>query len=185
VRELTRTESAVPVEVWAFDEHRIGLKPIVRTIWARRGCRPVAPGHQRFQWLYIYGFVRPATGELVWYIADSVNTALFGALLAAFARTVGAGPEKHVIVVLDGAGWHVGRDLEIPDGVELMFLPPYSPELQPAERLWPLTDEPIANEYFETLDDLDHVLAQWCCTLADDQDPIQAHTHFHWWPAFN
>ena len=124
----------------------------------------------------MYGFVRPATGQVVWFIADAINTAAFSAILAAFAREVGAGAGKHVILVLDRAGWHVSGALAVPEGVELMFLPPYSPEIQPAERLWPLTDEPIANEYFQTLDDLDQVLGERCCTLVDDPDLIKAHT---------
>jgi transposase len=94
-------------------------------------------------------------------------------------------PNKHIILVLDGAGWHVSKDLEVPEGVELMFLPPYSPQIQPAERLWPLTNEPIVNEYFETLDELDEVLAERCRILADDQDQIRAHTLFEWWPQHN
>ncbi len=106
----------------------------------------------------------------MWFIADGVNTALFSALLASFATEIGAGPNKHIILVLDGAGWHVSKDLEVPEGVELMFLPPYSPQIQPAERLWPLTNEPIVNEYFETLDELDEVLAERCRILADDLD---------------
>ena len=94
-------------------------------------------------------------------------------------------PDKHVILVLDGAGWHVAKDLEVPEGVELMFLPPYSPQIQPAERLWPLTNEPIVNEYFETLEELDEVLAERCRILADDPDQIKAHTLFEWWPHYN
>jgi len=94
-------------------------------------------------------------------------------------------PNKHIILVLDGAGWHVSKDLEVPEGVELMFLPPYSPQIQPAERLWPLTNEPIVNEYFETLGELDEVLAERCRILADDQDQIRAHTLFEWWPHHN
>ncbi len=111
--------------------------------------------------------------------------ALFSALLASFAAEVGAGPDKHIILVLDGAGWHVARDLVVPEGVELMFLPPYSPQIQPAERLWPLTNEPIVNEYFETLEELDEVLAERCRILADDPDQIKAHTLFEWWPHHN
>jgi transposase len=57
-----------------------------------------------------------------------------------------------------------------------MFLPPYSPQIQPAERLWPVTNEPIVNEYFETLAELDEVLAERCRILADDADQIRAHT---------
>jgi transposase len=157
----------------------------MRRIWAPRGGRPVAEGHHRYRWLYLYGFVRPATGAVVWFIADAVNTAALSAILTAFAREVGAGAGKHVILVLDQAGWHVAGALEVPEGMELMFLPPSSPEIQPAEHLWPLTDEPIANEYFETLDDLDRVLSQRCCILVDEPDLIKAHTLFHWWPAYN
>ena len=51
-----------PVEVWAFDEHRIGLKSVLRRIWARRGERPIAVSTHKYEWIYLYGFVQPATG---------------------------------------------------------------------------------------------------------------------------
>ena len=47
------------VEVWAFDEHRLGLKPLRRRVWARRGQRPIALSHHKYRWLYLYGFVHP------------------------------------------------------------------------------------------------------------------------------
>jgi transposase len=184
VQELTRANPDRSVQVWAFDEHRAGLKPVLRRIWARRGQRPLARGHQRFQGLYVYGFVRPATGEVVWFLAEAVNAAMFSEILAAFARDVGAGPDKLVVIVLDGAGWHTAGDLVVPEGIRLEFLPPYSPELQPAEHLWPLINEPLANEHFHTLADLDQVLGERCCDLADDHDRIRSSTRFHWWPAF-
>src|SRR3954451_9551219 len=149
-----------------------------------RGQRPLALGHHRFQWLYVFGFVRPATGAVVWFLADAVNTAMFSEILAAFAREVGAGPDNLVVLVLDGAGWHVAKDLVVPEGIHLEFLPPYSPELQPAEHLWPLINEPLANRHFTTLADLDQALGERCCDLADDDDRIRSSTQFHWWPAF-
>ena len=82
--------------------------------------------------------------------------------------------------MLDNAGWHGPKGLAVPDGVTLVFLPPHSPELQPAERLWPLVDEPVANRHFATLDDLDAVVAERCRRL--DPTMIKPHTHFHWWP---
>jgi len=184
MQTLQQDDPSTPMEVWAFDEHRVGLKPVLRRVWAPRGCRPVAYGRHRFQWRSVYGFVRPSTGQVIWFLAATVHTALFGALLAAFAREVGAGPNKRVLLVLDGAGWHVSQDVDIPNGIALEFLPPYSPELQPAERLWPLTNEPIANQHFARLNDLDEVLADRCCSLADDPDRIRAETLFHWWPVF-
>lgn len=169
------------VEVWAMDEHRLGLKPIRRKVWAKRGQRPIAPVRHRYQWLYLYAFVHPQTGRSVWLILPRVNIAWFNAALAHFAKSVGAGPKRQVVLVLDGAGWHRSPKVVIPEGIHLHFLPPYSPELQPAERLWQLTDEPLVNRYFATLDALEDVLSQRCVTLAAMPEVIHKHTHFHWW----
>ncbi len=70
----------------------------------------------------------------------------------------------------------------MPNGIRLVYLPPYTPELQPAEHLWPLVDEPVANRHFATLADLDAVLAGRCRTLRNDRNLIAANTRFHWWP---
>ncbi|MEM9543055.1 MAG: hypothetical protein AAGA60_26630 [Cyanobacteria bacterium P01_E01_bin.42] len=60
-------------------------------------------------------------------------------------------------------------------------MPPYSPELQPAERLWSLVDEPLVNTHFETLDELEEVLAQRCCYLQDNMmKEIKNLTNYHW-----
>jgi transposase len=178
--EVERNPGAV-IEVFATDEHRIGLKPILRRVWAPRGQRPVARGHHRFQWLYVTAFVSPATGESFWYLATGVDKDLFEETLALFAREAGAGKDRVIILVLDGAGWHTAP-LAVPEGIRLVYLPPYSPELQPAETLWVHVDEPIANRHFETLNDLDAAIATQCVTLANNRDLIQGQTGFHWWP---
>jgi transposase len=54
------------IEVWATDEHRIGLKPIIRRVWAPKGQRPIALGHHRYKWLYVTAFVQPISGEVFW-----------------------------------------------------------------------------------------------------------------------
>lgn len=151
-------------------------------MWAPQGQRPIAAARPAYEWLYLYGFVRPATGAIVWFLCNAVNIALFAAVLAAFARAVGAGPDKRVIVVLDNAGWHASEQLVVPNGLRLVFLPPYSPELQPAERLWPLTNQALANRNFATLDELDSALARRCCALADQPEIVKANTNFAWWP---
>jgi transposase len=169
-----------PVEVWAEDEHRLGLKPIRRRVWAPAGARPVALGHHRYQWLQVVAFVQPTSGEAVWYLSTGLSKPLFEALLAAFARQTGAGRRRSIVLVLDNAGWHGPEGLAIPDGISLVFLPPYSPELQPAERLWPLVDEPIVNRHFATLAQLEATIAERCRRL--DAAAIRPNTEFHWWP---
>lgn len=146
-----------------------------------RGSRPRAVGRRRYQWTYLYAFVRPATGEVQWLILPTVSVAVFSIALEHFARAVGAGPKRRVILVLDGAGWHTGKELHIPDGIELLQLPPYSPELQPAERLWPLVNEAFANRSIETLDELERLLVDRCRSLTAQPEHLRGVTHFHWW----
>jgi hypothetical protein len=122
-----------PVALLCTDEHRIGLKPATRRVWAPRGQRPTALGHHRYEWLYVTAFVAPATGESRWYVGNGVSKPLFERLLAAFAHEAGAGPDRTLILLLDGAGWHTEAGLRVPDGLRLVYLPPDTPELQPAD----------------------------------------------------
>ena len=144
------------------------------------GRRPIALGHHRYQWLHVVAFVQPTSGETVWYLATGLSKPFFAALLAAFARQTGAGRKRHIILVLDNAGWHGPEGLAVPEGISLVFLPPYTPELQPAEHLWPLVDEAVVNTHFATLDALNATVAERCRRL--DASTIQPHTDFHWWP---
>lgn len=168
------------VEVWAQDEHRVGLQPILRRVWAPRGARPVVRVRPRYAWVWVYGFVRPATGRTEWLLLPRVDRASFEAALARFAQAVGAGPRKRVVLVLDRAGWHTTGALAVPDGVHLAFLPAHAPELQPAERLWPLCDEGVANTLFATIADLEEAVARRLVGLKDEV--VRALAHYHWWP---
>ena len=170
------------VELWAMDEHRIGLKPVQRRVWAPVGQRPVAMVQHRFAWRYVVGFVHPASGRTVFHLATSVNIPLFEAELAAFARAAGASPEKQIVLVLDRAGWHTSLRLWVPEHVHLLFLPPYSPELQPAEHLWPLTNSVLINQHFATIDELEEVQLARCAELQQLPATIRSTTCFHWWP---
>src|SRR3569623_2115225 len=114
-----------------------------------------------------------AEGEAVWFVCSTVDAELLSAGLAAFAAAVGAGEGKLMVLVLDDAGWHVSGDLVVPKGIELAFLPSYTPALQPAEHLWPLADEAVANKHFATLKDLDVALSERCRTLAGMPETIK------------
>ncbi len=124
VSEVATAFPEVHIEVWAVDEHRIGLKPILRQVWAPKGQRPLAPVQHRYEWRYLVGFVHPASGRTLFHLATSVNIPLFEAELAAFARQAGAGAHKQIVLVLDRAGWHSTQRLRVPNHVHLLFLPP-------------------------------------------------------------
>ncbi|KPD32367.1 transposase [Thermus scotoductus] len=165
------------MELWAMDEHRLGLKPVYRRVWA-----PLAWVRPRYRWLYVYGFVRPSTGESEFWLLPTVNAAVFSEVLRQFARLRGSGGRKGLLVVLDRAGWHVSRRVEVPEGVGLVFLPPYSPELQPVERVWPLVDGVVANGRVDSEEELWERVEARCAYLQTQPELIRSHTLFHWWP---
>ena len=165
-----------------MDEHRIGLKPILHKVWCFDGQRPLAPVEHRYTWRSLVGFVHPASGRTLFHLATTVSIPLFETELAAFARQVGAGPRKKIVLVLDRAGWHTSIHLHVPEHVYLLFLPPYSPELQPAEHLWPLTNTSLVNRHFATIDDLEEAQAARCVALQAQPAVIRSTTCFAWWP---
>jgi transposase len=143
VLRLKESYPTAKVELWCEDEHRLGLKPIIRKVWSPVGERPLVEVHQRYEWTYLYAFARPKTGEVHWLILPSVSAQVFSLALEHFAREVGAGNRrKRILLVVDKAGWHTAKKkLKVPEGIHLEFLPSHSPELQPSERLWPLSNE--------------------------------------------
>lgn len=104
-------------------------------------------------------------------------------MLALFAREAGAGPDRIILLVLDNAGWHTASGLAVPDGIRLVYLPPYTPELQPAETLWVHVDEPIVNRHFDSLAELDAAVAAQCVLLNADRARVKGQAGFHWWPS--
>ena len=146
------------------------------------GERPVARFKRGYKWTYLYGFVRPESGEVYWLILPTVNMELFSMALNEFASLVRAGKDKRVLLVVDQAGWHTGKEVEVPEGIHLEFLPSGSPELQPAERLWSLTNEGAANGLFEEIEEAEEALVERCVELLDQTQTIKGLTNYHWWP---
>ncbi len=126
--------------------------------------------------------MRPSTGQRWWCLLPTVNTAAFALALATFARDEGIDADHHAVLVVDRAGWHIAHELVLPEGGHLALLPAYFPERQPAERLWPLVDEPLANRVCPDLAALEDVLVDRCRSLETGRTRLNAHTHFHWWP---
>jgi DDE superfamily endonuclease len=111
------------VQLWAEDETRLGLKPVIRRVWAPIGKRPTARFKRGYEWTYLYGFVRPESGQVFWMILPTVNTELFSLALGEFAKEVGACTNRRILLVLDKAGWHTGGEVELPEGVHLGVAP--------------------------------------------------------------
>ena len=112
---------------------RFGRKGRVCHRWFTRGRRPPGLCDQRYTWAHLFAAVRPATGESFALVPPRVSTEAMQAFLDRFSAALA--PDEHAAMAVDGAGWHVAHALRIPDNVTLVLLPPYSPELNPVERV--------------------------------------------------
>jgi transposase len=141
-----------------FDEGRFGLKPTLGRAWAKRGRStplvPVQPGYQNF---YLYSAVDPLSGSHFTLLLPWVNTLLMNFYLEKLAA---AYPNETLWIIMDQAGWHMSGDLFVPPSIRLIYLPPYSPELNPVERLWRwLRRSACRNRLFRSLTEVEDA----CC----------------------
>jgi hypothetical protein len=174
VRRLKATNPGKAVEVWAEDEARLGLKPITRRVWWLRGCRPTSSGRTKYEWLYVYGFARPATGDTFTAILPRVSVERMAEALTAFAAHADPEGRKVLVLVVDNAGWHTAKRLDVPANIRLHFLPPCTPQLQPVEPFWGLVREAVANDTFDRLADLRRRVVRRCKRLAEDRATVLA-----------
>lgn len=166
--------------MWAEDEARIGLQPILRRVWAPVGKRPIATTHTRYQWLYVYGFVHPQDGRTSWLLLPTVNTLVMNLALRTFHQEANPNGDKIILLLIDQAGFHTSKNLEVPPSILFFPLPPYTPELQPTECVWPLLREPVANKTFVNLDELQNTLVKRCQWLIQNPLTVQGAVAFSW-----
>ena len=141
------------VRVFMMDEARLGQQGTLTHVWAPKGSRPTAVKQTRYEWVYLYAAVEPATGESVALLAPNVNTGTFNVFLTMLAAEVK--PDEHVVLIMDQAGWHRSRTLELPKCVTVLLLPPYSPQLNPVENLWHyLRSHYLSNRAYHDYDSL-------------------------------
>ncbi len=110
----------------------------------------------------------------------AANTDWMAAALDEFARWADPEGGKLLVVLVDNAGWHVAKRLEVPPNVLLHRLPSCTPELQPVEPLWPLVREAVANEGYDDLEGLRGPLIERCLWLMSHPEAVRGATGFGW-----
>ena len=145
---------------------RVGQKNPITRRWARRGTRPAAPKDQRTASAYVFGAICPKEGKGAALVMPRCVTETMSLHLAEISRAVA--PDAHAVILLDQAGWHQARTLVVPDNITLMPLPPYAPELNPAENIWQhMRENWLSNRVFADYDDIvAHCCDAWNKLLA-------------------
>lgn len=170
------------IEVWFQDEARIGQQGTLTRCWGLQGSRPVAIKQTEYEWVYLFGAVNPLTGASSALLAPTVNTEYMNHHLRFISKQAGA--DGHIILILDQAGWHLANALQVPANLTLLPLPPYSPELNPVERLWAyLRSHYLANRAYRDYADLFHACGEAWNQLTIEQFCSICHTK--WIPREN
>jgi transposase len=145
-----KNESQLPVRLMFQDEARFGRISDPRSCWAPAPHRPVVNLALIREFRYEYAAVSPWDGCLDFMTTEKMNTENMTRFLAQVSE---AHNREFNVMVLDGASSHKCKELKIPENVSLVFLPPYSPELNPAEQIWNvLRRNYFANRVFDSLD---------------------------------
>jgi transposase len=126
------------------DEARFGRINRPRPCWAPLGTRPEVAAQLVREFIYLYGAVSPKDGTCLYLIMPAADAPSFQAFLDVLGRRF---PRQDILLVLDGAPSHRYGQLAIPDNIRLLYLPPHSPELNPAENLWDEIREKIFKNY--------------------------------------
>jgi transposase len=98
-----------------------------------------------------------------------------------FATYHNVSSTNRIVLLVDRAGFHTGGEVKIPEGIHIEYLPSHTPELQPVERLWDLSDEPVVNKCFTSISELENVLYDRCRALSTMKDIVREECLFHWW----
>lgn len=176
---LPQDVSLDTVDIWFQDESRIGQQGSQTRIWAETGTRPRLVKQQQFLYQYIFGAVCPVQKICAGIVVPSANQEGFQRHLEEISYHVPK--NRHAVVVLDQAGWHKANQVNIPVNLSLLYLPPYSPELNPQEKVWQyLKDTYLANRVFNTLEDIMHACCEAWSQFAKLPDLIHSLTNRQW-----
>lgn len=164
--------------MFALDEARFGLQTHFRRRWCPRGVRPPWPHQHRYEWLWLYAAVEPATGESFCLYLPHLDGVCLEVFLGELRR---AYPEDEILLVLDRAGAHTSSRVVWPEGITPLLLPARSPELDPAERWFRELRGALSNVAHATLDRLEEALTQAMRPYWADVRKLARLVGYPWW----
>jgi len=173
-----RPDDTRPLKVFFQDEARFGRMYDPVYCWAPKRVRPRVPLQRIREYTHVYSAVCPKDGNSFSMILPYADTDMMRLFLREFTDYFRA---YRVVMVLDGAAWHKGETLRAFDNLRLLYQPPHSPELNPAEHLWDhLRETYFGNRYWESLDDLEQALDTALREVMHNPYALQSIVGFHW-----
>ncbi len=140
-----------PVRIWCQDESRFGLITMQGRMITLKGIKPVGKKQWKRGNFYVYGVVEPSTGEQYYQEFSQLNHNCFQEFLNGFAQKYS---DYFNLIIMDNGSFHKALLLDWHDHVMPIYLPAYSPELNPIERLWEHTKKDLKWANYSSLDKL-------------------------------
>ena len=160
------------------DEARLGRMAKAKRCWAPKPCRPVMQNGDEREFVYVDGAVSPRAGGLDWKICPQMNSERMSEFLAPISQRYA---HDFIVMIVDGASSHRGKDLVFPNNIRLLPLPAYSPELNPQEHLWDeIREKEFPNHVFDSLDGVKKQLRSGLIRLAKDRPRVRSITAWPW-----
>ena len=152
-----------------YDEARFGRISDIAYCWCFKGFRPIVPSLCVREYMYVFGAVDPINGDSSFIIAPYLrenkhycNTDWTNAFFDVVSKRF---PNDYIVMTGDNAGWHKSQGLILPDNMELMYIPAYTPEMNPTEQVWDeIREKDFKNRFF---DSLKKVTGQLCKSFAN------------------
>jgi len=160
------------------DEARFGRINDPRRCWAPYPIRPLVKAAIVQEFTYAFAAVSPHDGALDTLILPEVSTRAMNMFLHEVADRH---PNDFILMIMDSAGWHKARGLEIPENMRILHLPPYSPELNPVEHLWDdLREKEFPNKVFGTMEMLELTLMHGLAKMENSLERVKSITGWPW-----
>ena len=157
IKNKYQTSGCTSINLFFQDESRFGLLTILRRMITAKGIKPVAPFLHRFDNLYLFGAFSPFTGSSCLLEMPYCNSITFQLFLDHLSNQ---NPSEFKILILDNGAFHHANSLQIPTNMTLLFLPPYSPELNPAEKMWRYFKDRVSMVAYNSIEMLQQKLSE-------------------------
>lgn len=135
------------VNIYFQDESRFGLMTKQKRVLVSKGIKPIGKFQHSYKWLWLWGCFSPITGDAFYWETSHVGSDIFEGFLNDFSKK---NPNELKLLVIDNAGFHACQNITIPDNVKLIRIPPYAPELNPAEKVWQWMKARVSMKFFES-----------------------------------
>jgi transposase len=145
------------ISVYFEDESRFGLFTRNGKMLSARGIKSICRYHQIFKSTWLYGAFSPVTGDHFLLEFSHCDSECFQIFLDEFSLRK---PGELLVLVLDNGAFHKAQALKIPKNVRLIFLPPYSPELNPAEKVWARLKRAFTNKFFDSIEQISEFISE-------------------------